>query len=108
NFHYSGTRRRMASMADDFWYVEKFRDDLSFGLKAKKFLYQGQSDFQKVEIFETYRFGKTLALDGLYQTSEGDEYFYHEMITHPAMTTAPKIDRVLIIGGGDGGTAREV
>ncbi|MCB0220427.1 MAG: polyamine aminopropyltransferase [Chrysiogenetes bacterium] len=94
-------------MADD-WYVEKFEDNLSFGLKVTKRLFEGKSDFQKVEIFETERFGTTLALDGLYQTSAGDEYFYHEMIAHPAMTTAPNIERVLVIGGGDGGTVREV
>jgi spermidine synthase len=49
-----------------------------------------------------------LVLDGIFQTSERDEYFYHEMLVHPALCTAPVIERVLIIGGGDGGTAREV
>ena len=53
-------------------------------------------------------YGVTLLLDGAYMTSVGDEFHYHEMIVHPALTTAPSIRRVLIIGGGDGGTVREV
>ena len=50
----------------------------------------------------------TLLLGGAYMTSVADEFFYHEMLVHPALTSAPSIKRVLVIGGGDGGTVREV
>jgi len=90
------------------WYDEVFSDRLRFGLKVKRFLYSGRSPFQKIEVFDTYQFGRALALDSIYMTSEGEEYFYHEMLVHPALTTAPQIKRVLVIGGGDGGTVREV
>ncbi|NIM65418.1 MAG: polyamine aminopropyltransferase [Candidatus Latescibacteria bacterium] len=93
-------------MAD--WHDEVFNDRVRFGLKIRRSLYSGQSPYQKIDIFESEQFGRTLTLDGIYMTSEGDEYFYHEMLVHPAMTTAPLIRRILIIGGGDGGTAREV
>jgi spermidine synthase len=64
--------------------------------------------FQAMEIYETDSFGRVLLLDGLVQTTERDEFFYHEMLVHPALTAHPKPDDVLIIGGGDGGALREV
>lgn len=90
------------------WYEEGHEDTLRISLKVIRSLFVGQSDFQRVEIVETELMGKALAIDGFWMTSERDERHYHEMIVHPAMCTAPKISRVLIIGGGDGGTAREV
>lgn len=90
------------------WYDEVFEDSLRCGLKVKRTLFSEQSAFQRVEIVETELLGKALALDGLWMTSERDEKYYHELLVHPVMTTAPRIRRVLIIGGGDGGTAREV
>lgn len=93
-------------MAD--WYHEVFQDRLSTGLKVVRRIYRAESEFQKIEIVETEQFGRTLILDGIFQTSEGDEHYYHEMLVQPAMTVAPRIERVLVIGGGDGGTVREV
>jgi spermidine synthase len=90
------------------WYDEVFENSLRCGLKVKRTLFSDKSEFQRVEIVETDLLGKALALDDLWMTAEGDEKSYHEMLVHPAMTTAPSIERVLIIGGGDGGTAREV
>jgi spermidine synthase len=90
------------------WYDETFDDHTRFGLRVKETLFSGQSPFQKVEVIETVGFGRVLVIDNVFMTSEYDEFLYHEMITHPALTTAPKIDRVLVIGGGDGGTVREV
>lgn len=89
------------------WYDET-AGSLRFGLKVKRTLYVEQSEFQKISIVETERFGKALLLDDTWMTAEGDERTYHEMLVHPALATAPKIERVLIIGGGDGGAAREV
>ena len=90
------------------WYDELFRDRIRFGLKVTSVLYSGQSEHQKIEVLDTVQFGRVLVLDGVFMTSEGDEHFYHEMLAQPAMTTAPAIRRVLLIGGGDGGTIREV
>lgn len=90
------------------WYDEHFDDSLRLGLKINRTLFAEQSEFQRVVIVETEKLGKALALDDIWMTAEGDEKSYHEMLVHPAMTTAPEIARVLIIGGGDGGTAREV
>ncbi len=90
------------------WYDEVFNNKVRFGLKVRHFLFSGKSDYQTIDVLETEQFGRALALDGIYMTSEGDEYYYHEMLVHPALTTAPSIRRVLVIGGGDGGSIREV
>ena len=90
------------------WYTETFEDKVRFGLKVLRTLHSSKSKFQTIELFETKAMGKTLALDGLFQTSEGDEYLYHEMIAHAPLCCAKSRDRVLVIGGGDGGTVREV
>jgi len=77
-------------------------------IKTNKRLYKEDSDFQKVEIYETEKWGNMLVLDGVVNTTEKDEFVYHEMISHVSLLAHPKPKRVLIIGGGDGGTAREV
>ena len=94
-------------MADE-WYYEQFENHTRLGMQVRRHLVSERSDFQKIELFEAERYGRVLALDGVYQTSELEEYFYHEMLVHPAMTSAPRIRRALVIGGGDGGTVREV
>ncbi|MDI6848657.1 MAG: polyamine aminopropyltransferase [Candidatus Saccharicenans sp.] len=76
--------------------------------KVKKVLYEKKSTFQKIEIIENDFYGRVLFLDGLVQTTERDEFFYHEMLVHPALACLPRPEKVLIIGGGDGGALREV
>ncbi|MFA5625194.1 MAG: polyamine aminopropyltransferase [Bradymonadales bacterium] len=90
------------------WYDEVHEDKLRFGAKVKRTLFMGQSPYQKVSVFETEALGKALMIDDLWMCAEGDEIVYHEMITHVAMTTAKRSERVLVIGGGDGGTVREI
>jgi spermidine synthase len=90
------------------WYDEVTDDAVRFGLKVERTLFMGKSEFQTVSVIETTAFGKALLLDDLWMTSERDEHVYHELIAHVPCTTAKKLERVLIIGGGDGGTAREV
>jgi len=90
------------------WYDEIFDNHTRLGLRVKETLYSGASEHQRIEVLETIGFGRVLVLDGVFMTSELDEFLYHEMLVHPAMTTAPEIKRVLVIGGGDGGTVREV
>jgi spermidine synthase len=90
------------------WFTER-NETAAFSLRHKgDRLFAGQSDFQKVEIFDTYAYGRLLTLDGMVMTTEKDEYVYHEMISHVAMQSHPNPKRVLIIGGGDGGVAREM
>ena len=67
-----------------------------------------QSPYQRVEVYDTHQFGKLFRLDGRLMTSEGDEFFYHECMTHPAALAHPKPESVLVIGGGDGGSSEEL
>jgi len=75
---------------------------------VEEIIYSGETKYQKVDILKTHDFGTVLLLDGLLQSSELDEFIYHECLVHPAMLSHPNPRRVLIIGGGEGATAREV
>ncbi len=77
-------------------------------VRAGRTLHTGQTPYQKIELFDTPDFGKLLRLDNVFQTSVGDEFYYHEMMVHPAMMAHDNPERVLIIGAGDGGMAEEV
>lgn len=77
-------------------------------LKVKNLLYRSKSQYQKIEVIENDHFGKVLLLDGLVQTTEKDEFYYHEMLVHPAFMTHPFPQHLLVIGGGDGGVLKEV
>ncbi len=92
----------------EFWYTEEWTNDVRFSIKVDKQLYSQTSPFQQVDVFKSKEFGKFLTLDGLMMVNEKDEFVYHDMIVHPAMAVNPNIKKVLIIGGGDGGTAREL
>jgi len=91
------------------FYKEITPAGFGIAIKKKEVLFSGQSEFQKVEIFESdSSLGRVLTLDDLMMTTEGDEYHYHEMITHIPMMQHKEPKSVLVIGGGDGGTVREV
>lgn len=92
----------------NFWYYENHQDTVKFGIKVDKHLYTNKSDFQQIDIFENDVFGKFMTLDGLMMVTEKDEFIYHDMITHIPLAVNPNIKRVLVIGGGDGGTVREL
>ena len=79
-----------------------------YGTTATKTLAQIQSPYQKVEVYETQQFGKLFRLDGRMMTSEADEFFYHECMTHQAALVHPNPESILIIGGGDGGSSEEL
>lgn len=91
--------------------MTEFGERIAEGLRT---VYEGdlvastQTPFQKLEIYEHPYFGRMLVLDGLIQTTEQDEFCYHEMLVHPALTSLERVERVLVIGGGDGGTLRRV
>tara|TARA_X000000950_G_scaffold28057_1_gene30198 strand:+ start:748 stop:1572 length:825 start_codon:yes stop_codon:yes gene_type:complete len=93
--------------------MKTFKEKLHIGLnqeiKIKNRLINKKSNFQKIEIFDTLTYGRVLALDGVIQVTEKDEYAYSEMLVHPAMQAlAKKANKILIIGGGDGAVAEEV
>lgn len=77
-------------------------------LEVEEILFQGKSDFQDVVVFKSKTYGNVLALDGVIQCTERDEFSYQEMVTHLAMCAHPNPEKVLVIGGGDGGVLREV
>ena len=89
-------------------YTEKHSKDVRFSIRVTRQLYSRQSKFQKIDVMESREFGRFLTLDGLMMVTEKDEFIYHEMIVHMAMATNPEIKNVLVIGGGDGGTVREL
>jgi spermidine synthase len=82
--------------------------NIEHGFKMQDLIYKGRTDFQEVLIFDNPVYGRVLVLDGIVQLSTADEFVYHEMLVQPAMLSHPDPKRVLIIGGGDGGTLREV
>ncbi len=106
--------KEVHKISKEIWFTER-DENLALSLKHKgDVLFRKQSEFQKVEVFDTFAFGKALVLDGLVVATEKDEAAYHEMLVHPAFTfytnynSDKKPKKILIIGGGDGGTAREV
>lgn len=93
----------------DLWATEYYAEDsVKQSLKVDEILHYEQSPFQLVELFRNETMGAFMVLDGYVQITQKDEFIYHDMICHPAMAVNPDIKKVLIIGGGDGGTAREV
>ncbi|WP_418223462.1 polyamine aminopropyltransferase [Clostridium isatidis] len=92
----------------DLWYSEKLSEGAKFSMLVDEHIYSEQTPFQKIDFFNTKTFGKFFTLDGLIMLTEKDEFIYHEMITAVPMAVNPNIKKVLIIGGGDGGTAREI
>src|SRR4030067_530997 len=94
---------------DKNWYTEKWAGQGSaISLKIAKKVHDEQSQYQRIEIYETETFGTLMTLDGLVMVTDRDNFVYHEMMTHPALFNHPNPKRVLIIGGGDCGTLREV
>jgi spermidine synthase len=94
------------------WFFEDFLPGeprtSTWGFLIKKEIFSGKSKFQKIEIFENEEYGRILVLDGVVQLSTKFEFIYHEMLVHPAMFCHKDPEKVLIIGGGDGGALREV
>jgi spermidine synthase len=81
---------------------------IQYSYEVSRILYSGKSRFQEIMVFENPFFGRVLVLDGVVQITERDEFFYHEMLVHVVMHSHPDPKRVVVIGGGDGGTVREV
>ncbi|WP_273835174.1 polyamine aminopropyltransferase [Guptibacillus sedimenti] len=90
------------------WFTEKQTSSFGITGKVNRTLESEQTTFQKLDMLETQQFGNMLLLDGMVMTSEKDEFVYHEMIAHVPLFTHTSPKNVLIVGGGDGGTIREV
>lgn len=92
----------------ELWFTENHTKNVKLSIKVDRQLYSGKSEFQRIDIFDSREFGRFLTLDGYMMLTEKDEFIYHEMITHVPMCVNPDARRVLVIGGGDGGTVREL
>lgn len=92
----------------ELWFSEPHSKNVKFTIRVDKQLYSAQSDFQRIDVFDSPEFGRFLTLDGFMMCSEKDEFIYHEMITHVPMAVMESPKRVLVVGGGDGGAVREL
>jgi spermidine synthase len=94
---------------DKNWYTEQWAEQgAAISLKIRDKVHDEQSPYQRIEIYRTETFGTLMTLDGLVMVTDRDNFIYHEMMSHPALFTHPNPKRVLIIGGGDCGTLREI
>ncbi|MCR5166838.1 MAG: spermidine synthase, partial [Oscillospiraceae bacterium] len=92
----------------ELWFTEVHSADAKMSIRVDKQLHSEQSEYQRIDVFESPEFGRFLILDGYMMLTEKDEFIYHEMITHPAMASFPGVKKALVIGAGDGGTLREL
>lgn len=99
----------MSQLNENQWFTEVMDSTgTAFSLRITEKLAEEQSPFQKVEIYNTTDFGKLMIIDGCTMVSTRENFVYHEMMSHPALFTHPNPKNVVIIGGGDCGTLREV
>ncbi len=92
----------------ELWFTENHTNDTRFSIRIKEHLYHEKSPFQDIDFFESEEYGTFFTLDGLLMVTQKDEFIYHDMIAHVPMAVNPDIRKVLVIGGGDGGTVREL
>lgn len=94
---------------DKQWFTEIFEDSgTAFSLKIRQKLHEEKTPYQTIAIYETEKFGNLMTIDGCTMVSTRDNFLYHEMMSHPALFIHPNPKNVVIIGGGDCGTLREV
>ena len=106
NYPLSNVSRKDTHM--DLWFSEPHTQGVKLSIKVERQLYSAESQFQRIDVFESKDFGRFLALDGLMMMTEKDEFIYHEMITHIPMAAHKNARNILVIGGGDGGVVREL
>lgn len=98
----------------ELWFTEKQLTEgeeeatVCLSVRIKEVLHREKSPFQEIAVFDTYEFGRILVLDDIIQLTEADEFIYHEMLAHVPLCAHPGPERVLVVGGGDGGTVREL
>ena len=113
DFDLRGNREQISDVVKpqykrNVWFTDKDENQALSLRHSGEVLYEKQSPYQKVKIIDTYGYGKALTIDNMFMCTEKDEYHYHEMITHPAVLSHGSVKNVLVIGGGDGGTIREL
>ena len=92
----------------ELWFSEPHTPDVKLSIRVDRQLYSGESEFQRIDVYESPEFGRFLVLDGYIMLTEKDEFIYHEMIVHVPMAVHPSVKKVLVIGAGDGGAVREL
>jgi len=97
-------------MDDDpsVWFSDTINPNFVQRYRVRGTLYTGQTRYQSMQVIDTYEFGRCLVLDGKLQSSQRDEFIYHEALVHPALITHSQASTVFIAGGGEGATLREV
>ncbi len=92
----------------EFWFEELHTDNVKMSIRVDRQLFSGESEYQRIDVFHSPEFGRFLVSNGSVIFSEADEFVYDEMIVHVPMAVHPGVKKVLVIGGGDGGVAREL
>ncbi|MGD9605026.1 MAG: polyamine aminopropyltransferase [Bacilli bacterium] len=92
----------------DKWFSEYWTDNIQFSIKIKEHLFSQKTPFQKIDFYDSYELGRFFTLDDIMMANEKDEFIYHEMMIHFPLSVNPSISNVLVIGGGDGGSVREL
>ena len=90
------------------WFTEQHTPNVRFSIKVDRQLFSEQSEFQRIDVFESEEFGRVLTLDGYLMLTEKDEFIYHEMIAHVPMCVHPQAKNVMVIDGGEVDTEREL
>lgn len=94
---------------DESWFTEVCREcGSAFSLQVREKLHDEHSDYQRIEVYATEKFGNLMVIDGFVMLTDRDNFVYHEMMSHPVLFTHDDPQKVVIIGGGDCGTLREV
>ena len=92
----------------ELWFTENQTDRMRFSLRIRETLFRTRTPYQDLLVLDTYEYGRMLVLDGMVMVTDLDEFIYHEMIVHVPMCLHPNPKRVLVVGGGDGGSVREI
>ncbi len=95
-------------MTTPFWFTEDDLNEIKISYAVDRVLYESESEFQTVKVIESKAYGRMLILDGVAQTTDQDEFVYHEMMAHVPVSYHPNPQKILIVGGGDGGIVREL
>lgn len=92
----------------ELWFSDYHTEKVKLSVKVQKQLFEQQTDFQRIDVFESDEFGRFLSADGSIVFTEQDEFIYDEMVVHVPMAVHPNVKKVLVIGGGDGWSSKRV
>lgn len=92
----------------DMWFSDEHTDNVKLSIRVEQQLFSAQSELQRIDVLDSREFGRILVADGDLMLTEKDAFIYHEMITHVPMAVHPNVEKVLVIGGGDGGVVGEL